>query len=430
MLRYIGKLATEKRYKLKKRLKWISAALTALLGIFVILFVVRSESESIIEKPIVIEQDSIVPLTLLYDIEIDSFEVIESKIKKNEFLANILLPHSIDYVTIDRLAKKSKSIFDVRKIAVGKKYTLLLSKDSSNRAQYFIYQINAIDYIVYDFTDSIDIQRKQKPVETQIKTASGAINSSLYQTLQEADANPYLAVKLADIFAWSIDFYRIQKGDEFKVIFEEKFVDGESIGVGKIEAAEFKHFDRSFFAFGFDVDEKREYYDEEANSLRKAFLKSPLKFSRLSSRFTMRRFHPVQKRWKAHLGTDYAASRGTPIMATSDGVVIKAAYGRGNGNYVKLRHNSVYETQYLHMSKRNVKVGKQVRQGDVIGYVGSTGLATGPHVCYRFWKNGIQVDHLREDFPSAEPISPKIKAAFILKRDSLQVDLKAIEIDN
>ncbi|MFT4757199.1 MAG: hypothetical protein ACI91R_001851, partial [Vicingaceae bacterium] len=229
---HIGKLATEKRYKLKKRLKWISAALTALLGIFVILFVVRYKGESIIEKPIVIEQDSIVPLTLLYGIEIDSFEVIESKIKKNEFLANILLPHSIDYVTIDRLAKKSKSIFDVRKIAVGKKYTLLLSKDSSNRAQYFIYQINAIDYIIYDFTDSIDIQRKQKPVETQIKTASGAINSSLYQTLQEADANPYLAVKLADIFAWSIDFYRIQKGDEFKVIFEERFVDGESIGVG------------------------------------------------------------------------------------------------------------------------------------------------------------------------------------------------------
>jgi len=185
-----------------------------------------------------------------------------------------------------------------------------------------------------------------------------------------------------------------------------------------------------YLAFGYDVEGKREYYDEEANSLRKAFLKSPLKFSRLSSRFTMRRFHPVQKRWKAHLGTDYAAPRGTPILATSDGVVIKSAYGRGNGNYVKLRHNSVYETQYLHMSKRNAKVGKQVRQGDVIGYVGSTGLATGPHVCYRFWKNGKQVDHLREDFPSAEPISPEIKAAFELKRDSLQTDLNTITIDD
>ena len=413
---------------MKKKLKWISVALTALLGLFVVLFILKSQNNS--AKPEVIEvvTDTLPPAKLMYGITVDSFTVVESKIEKNEFLANILLPYNINYVTIDQLAKKSKTIFDVRKIAVGKNYTLLLSKDSLPKAEYFIYEIDAIDYVIYDLRDSIDIVRKQKPVETKIRTASGSINSSLYQTLQEADANPYLAVKLADIFAWSIDFYRIQKGDEFKVIFEEKFVDGKSIGVGKIEAAEFKHFDRSFFAFGFDVDNKREYYDEEANSLRKAFLKSPLKFSRLSSRFTMRRFHPVQKRWKAHLGTDYAAPRGTPIMATSDGVVIKSSYTRGNGKYVKLRHNSVYETQYLHMNRRNVKVGQQVRQGDIIGYVGSTGLATGPHVCYRFWKNGKQVDHLREDFPSAEPISPEIKEAFILKRDSLQKSLTEIQL--
>ena len=237
-----------------------------------------------------------------------------------------------------------------------------------------------------------------------------------------------MAVKLADIFAWSIDFYRIQKGDWFKVIYEEKFVDNESIGIGKIEAVEFNHFERSFYAFNFEKVGNSEYYDEEANSLRKAFLKSPLKFSRLSSRFTMRRFHPVQKRWKAHLGTDYAAPRGTPIMATSDGVVIKSSYTRGNGKYVKLRHNSVYETQYLHMSKRNVKEGQQVRQGDVIGYVGSTGLATGPHVCYRFWKNGKQVDHLREDFPSAEPIADSLKADFMQLKDSLQLKLNEVQL--
>jgi murein DD-endopeptidase MepM/ murein hydrolase activator NlpD len=219
------------------------------------------------------------------------------------------------------------------------------------------------------------------------------------------------------------------KGHWVKVIYQERFVDGKSIGVGKIEAAEFNHFDRSFFAFNYAIDGKDDFYDEEANSLRKAFLKSPLKFSRLSSRFTMRRFHPVQKRWKAHLETDYAAPRGTPIMATGDGVVIKSAYGRGNGNYVKLRHNSVYETQYLHMTKRNVKVGKQVRQGDVIGYVGSTGLATGPHVCYRFWKNGKQVDHLRQDFPSAEPISPEKKEDFLKLRDAFQLKLKEVTIE-
>ena len=422
-------LQPKKRQTLKKKLKWISVGLTALLGLFVVLFILKSEHNNQDSAPIVIIQDTIVPANLLFDINVDSFEVIQSNIKKNEFLANILLPYNIDYGIIDALAKKSESIFDVRRIAVGKGYTLLISADSIKKAAYFIYEIDAVDYVVYDLRDSIVIERKKRPIETRIQTASGIINSSLYQTLQESNANPYLAVKLADIFAWSIDFYRIQKGDWFKVIYEEKFVDDNSIGVGKIEAVEFKHFDRPYLAFGYDVDGRTEYYDEEANSLRKAFLKSPLKFSRLSSRFTMRRFHPVQKRWKAHLGTDYAAPRGTPILATSDGVVIKSAYGRGNGNYVKLRHNSVYETQYLHMSKRNAKVGTQMYQGDVIGYVGSTGLATGPHVCYRFWKNGKQVDHLKEDFPSAEPILPSIKADFMVKRDSLQIDLGLVVIE-
>ncbi len=414
---------------MKKKLKWISVGLTALLGFFVVLFILKSGSKPVPPVAAPIVQDTIVPAKLLYDIEIDSFEVIQSTIKKNEFLANILLPYEINYGTIDALAKKSKPIFDVRRIAVGKNYTILVRKDSIRKADYFIYEIDAVDYIVYDLRDSIIIERKKRPIETKIQTASGVINSSLYQTLKESKANPYLAVKLADIFAWSIDFYRIQKGDWFKVIYEEKFVDGKSFGIGEIKAVEFNHFDKSFLAFGYDIKGKVEYYDEEANSLRKAFLKSPLKFSRLSSRFTMRRFHPVQKRWKAHLGTDYAAPRGTPIMATSDGVVIKSSYTRGNGKFVKLSHNSVYETQYLHMSKRNVKVGKQVRQGDIIGYVGSTGLATGPHVCYRFWKNGKQVDHLREDFPSAEPISPDIKEAFILKRDSLQANLDGLVIE-
>lgn len=414
---------------MKKNLRWISVGLTVLLGVFVLLFIFNSDRNK--EEPIAVvpTEDTITPPNLLFDIEVDSFEVIQSNIQRNEFLANILLPHGIDYVTIDALAKKSKSVFDVRRIAVGKPYTLLLSNDSLKKAEYFIYQIDAVDYVVYDLRDSVSIERKQKEVITKSRTVSGIINSSLYQTLQEADANPFLAVKLADIFAWSIDFYRIQKGDWFKVIYEEKFVDEESIGVGKIEAVEFNHFDRSYYAFNFEKEGKFEYYDEEANSLRKAFLKSPLKFSRLSSRFTMRRFHPVQKRWKAHLGTDYAAPRGTPIMATSDGVVTKSSYTRGNGKYVKIRHNKAYETQYLHMNKRNVKVGQQVRQGDIIGFVGSTGLATGPHVCYRFWKNGKQVDHLREDFPTAEPIAVENKSEFLVLKDSLKVKLDSVKID-
>lgn len=349
---------------------------------------------------------------MMFGFPLDSFEVISDRIKSNEFLANILLKWDVDYATIDALAKKSKEVFDVRKMNAGKPYHVFLSKDSLAQVYYFVYQPNAIDYVVYDLRDSILIYTDQKEVEIKEQNIAGIINNSLYVSLQEANASPALAVGLSEIFAWAIDFYRIQKGDWFKVVYEEKFVEDESIGIGEIKAVEFNHYNNTYYAFHFEQGEKDDYFDEEANSLRKAFLKSPLKFSRLSSRYTMRRFHPVQKRWKAHLGTDYAAPTGTPIMSTGDGVVIESRYKRANGNYVKVKHNSVYTTQYLHMSKRKAKVGDYVKQGDIIGYVGSTGLATGPHVCYRFWKNGKQVDHLRQDFPSAEPVKEEFIPAF------------------
>jgi len=416
---------------LKKNLRLISRILTAVLGVAVLLFILRYRNDQE-EQPVAhVEVIETIPEpTFAFGIAIDSFEVIESQFKRNEFLANVLLPYQVEYVTIDNLAKKSKAVFDVRKMAAGKKYTILASKDSLNKAQYFIYQPNAIDFVVYDLRDSINIYTGEKEVETVEKSISGVIYSSLYECLQKADASPYLAVELSEIFAWSIDFYRIQKGDWFKAIYEEKYVDGEAIGIGKILAVEFNHFDRSYLGFYFDQGGKEDYFDEEANSLRKAFLKSPLKFSRLSSRYTMRRFHPVQKRWKAHLGTDYAAPTGTPIMCTGDGVVIAASYTRGNGNYVKVKHNSVYTTQYLHMSKRNAKVGKYVKQGDIIGYVGSTGLATGPHVCYRFWKNGSQVDHLRQDFPSAEPVQEKFLTSYQVKMENFQNQLAKVKLED
>lgn len=416
---------------MKKKLKVVSQVLTVLLGVLVVLFVQRhnaesTESEILEENPVTEE----VAPSLLFEIPIDSFDVVQAKIKKNEFLANILLPYGIDYVTIDALAKKSADVFDVRKMVAGKNYTILASKDSLSKAQYFIYQPNAVEYIVYDLRDSIRIYSGEKEVTIKEQEVSGVINSSLYVTLQEAKVSPYLAVELSEIFAWSIDFYRIQKGDWFKAVYEQKYIDGEPVGIGEVLAVEFNHFGRSFYGFYFDQNGKDDYFDEESNSLRKAFLKSPLKFSRLSSRFTMRRFHPVQKRWKAHLGTDYAAPTGTPIMSTGDGVVTKASYTKGNGKYVKIRHNSVYSTQYLHMSRRNVKVGQQVKQGDIIGYVGSTGLATGPHVCYRFWKNGKQVDHLREDFPSAEPIKEEFLEAFNERKRNYKSQLDKMTVGN
>lgn len=372
----------------------------------------------------IIETDTIPTPTIEYGFNTDSFTVYKDVIQPNEFLANILLKYKIPYTEIDALAKQSKEVFDVRKIAAGRNYTILCSKDSTGAVKCFIYEPNDIDYVVFDMRDTLSIYKGQKEVVTKIKTASGIITSSLYQTLADAKVSPVLAIEMADVFAWTIDFYRIQKGDWFKVVYEEKFVEGESIGIGKVIAANFNHYEKDFFACHFVQDSIGDYFDDEANSLRRAFLKSPLKFGRLTSGFTMRRFHPVQKRNKPHLGTDYAAPSGTPIMSTGDGVVIASSYSRFNGNFVKVKHNSTYTTQYLHMSKRGVKVGQYVKQGDCIGYVGSTGLATGPHVCYRFWKNGKQSNHLKEDFPPSEPVKPEHLERFkkVLKKYKSKVD--------
>lgn len=362
---------------------------------------------------------------LEYGLNLDSFIVHKNTIKPNEFLSNILLKHHVPYNEIDRLAKASASVFDVKRIASGRDYTILCKKDSLEKAQYFIYDANAIDYIVYDMSDSLVIYKGKRKVTTKINTASGKIKSSLSQTLNDAGVSNVLAIEMADVYAWTIDFYRIQKGDWFKVVYEEKFVDGKSIGIGKVLAANFNHYNKDFFACYFVQDSIGDYFDAEAHSLRRAFLKSPLKFGRLTSGFTMRRFHPVQKRNKPHLGTDYAAPTGTPIMATGDGVVIASAYSKYNGNYVKIKHNSTYTTQYLHMSKRFAKVGQHVSQSDVIGYVGSTGLATGPHVCYRFWKNGSQTNHLKEDFPPSEPVKTKHMDRFKKKFSILKKQIES-----
>lgn len=345
----------------------------------------QSTEQQIIEEP--------EPPVFLFEIPVDSFEIYQSEFGKNEFLGTVLDRFHMTAVQIDQLAKASKEVYDVRKFRSGKDYTIFSTKDSIPKVAYFIYQPNEIDYIVFDVRDSIRIEKKQKEIETVLRKVSGTINSSLYQTLVDQEVSPVLAVELADVYAWTIDFYRIQKGDYFQVIFEEKMVDGSRVGVGKILAANFNHFGGDNYAILFDQGEGDDYFNEAAESLRRAFLKSPLKYGRLTSAYTKRRFHPVQKRYKAHLGTDYAAPTGTPIMTVGDGVVTHAQYSKYNGNYVKIRHNSTYTTQYLHMSKigKGIRPGTRVRQGQTIGYVGSTGLATGPHVCYRFWKNGKQV---------------------------------------
>ncbi|MGK6350782.1 peptidoglycan DD-metalloendopeptidase family protein [Parapedobacter sp. DT-150] len=349
---------------------------------------------------------------LLYGLAIDEYDIETKSVERNEFLSDILQRYHIDLPRIATLTRKSKPVFDVRKIAVGHDYTVF--KDQAGKAAYFVYQPNAIDYVVYDLRDSIAVYKEQKAVDTKVETVAGIVESSLYQTLEAKGASPDLAVQLAEIYGWAVNFYRINKGDWFKLVYERKYVDGAPIGPGRIQSAIFGHGGKEYQAYYFEPDDGKPgaYYDENGKSLRRTFLKAPLKFSRISSRFTMRRFHPVQRRWKAHLGTDFAAPRGTPIVATAAGVVTESAYGGGNGNYVKIKHDNVYTTQYLHMSKRAVRRGQRIAQGQVIGYVGSTGLATGPHVCYRFWKNGRQVDALAQVFPPSEPIKKKYRVAF------------------
>ena len=374
------------------------------------------------------EPIEITEVPTLYGIPFESYKIHDGIIKKNQFLSDILLGYGVPYGSIAALADVAKDVHDVRNLRAGDKYAMFCTKDSSETACFFVVETSPSQYVVYQLNDSISAYIGNKPVEYRIRKASGVINSSLSQTIADNELSPELAIRLSDIYAWTVDFYRIQRGDSFKVIFEEVYVDDKPIGIGKILAAEFDHRGEKFFSYRFEQDSIANYFDENGESLRKAFLKAPLKFSRISSHYTQKRFHPVQKRWKAHLGTDYAAPTGTPILATGDGTVIASAYTKFNGNYVKIKHNSTYTTQYLHMSKRAVKNGAFVRQGSVIGYVGMTGLATGPHVCYRFWKNGEQVDPYKQDLPPSEPVNPKYLDAFKAVCDSLSPQLAAIPI--
>lgn len=369
--------------------------------------------ESIVEEAAELEVEPEPEVAnLLYGINIDDQDIMEGIVKRNQTLSTILSPFNVPYQIIDEIAKKSKEIFDVRRIAFNKKYTVLTPKDSS-KARFFIYEPNPMEFVVFNL-DEPDIYVESKPMEIRDREIGGTITSSLYVNMVELGLTPDLIDQFADLYGWVVDFQRLQNGDKFKVIFKEQLVDGQVVGIEDVEAAYFEHMGQPYHAIPFEQNGIISYFDQEGNSLKKAFLRDPLKFTRISSRYSLSRFHPVQKRYKAHLGTDYAAPRGTDIRTVGDGTVLEAGYSRGNGNYVKIRHNGTYTTQYLHMSKigRDIKKGTRVKQGQVIGYVGSTGLATGPHLCFRFWKHGKQVDWLREDIPPAEPIAKENLMAF------------------
>ena len=367
--------------------------------------------------------------TILYGITVDSLNVIEDEIKRNQNLAEIIMGHNVGISKIHEVAIKSKSVFDVRKLNYGRKYTVLTEKDSAATATHFIYEPNPYQYVVYQLTDSVHAYKQDKEIVVKEKEISAEITSSVYEAIIAAEASTLLVPKLVDVLAWQIDFFRIQKGDRFKIIYDEEYVDGKVVGIGTIKGVYFEHFGNEYYAVYYDQGNGIDYFDEKGNSLRKTFLRAPLNYSRISSRYSGRRYHPVLKRYKAHLGTDYAAPTGTPIRTVGDGIITEARFKRANGNYVKVKHNATYTTQYLHMSKieKGIKPGVRVRQGQTIGYVGSTGLATGPHLCFRFWKSGKQVDALKVELPPSEPIKEEHKEAYLKQRSLIIEQLGKIQ---
>jgi murein DD-endopeptidase MepM/ murein hydrolase activator NlpD len=344
--------------------------------------------------------------TIVYGMVVNGLQVKEDLVKKNQLFFELFDSVHVTPAVLQQLNTLSKKVFDFRKVGANKKYTLIHEKDSLRTARALVYEHNPIEYVIFHLKDSLMVEVCQREVITVEKTISGRIETSLSETIEQLSISNELTNKFVDIFGWQVDFQRLQKGDQFKLIYEENLVEEKPISVGKIVGIYFEHVDQGYYAFPFDQGEGIDYFDDKGNSLRKALLKYPIEFTRISSRYNLNRFHPVAKVFRAHLGTDFAAPTGTPIRSVGDGTVQEAQYSANNGNYVKIHHNGTYATGYLHMSKiaSGVVAGTRVKQGQTIGYVGSTGLATGPHLCYRFWRNGVQIDALRVELPPSQPV--------------------------
>ncbi len=349
-----------------------------------------------------------------FGIAVDSLIIIKDEVKSGDNLSSILLKYKIGQQAVEKLVRKSEGIFDVRKIKTGNKYTVMCSNDSLRKAVYLIYEQSPTRYVVFETGDSLHIHTGEKEITVRIRAASGKITSSLWNAVIAAGASPNLAVELSEIYAWSIDFYAIQPGDNFTVFYEELVVDNEQIGMGNISSARFNHAGKDIYAFRYIQDGAVDYFDETGMSLRKAFLKAPLKFSRISSRFSNSRMHPVLRIRRPHHGVDYAAPKGTPVHSVGSGTVTDVKYAGGAGRMVKIKHNATYSTAYLHLSGYGpgIKTGARVSQGQVIGYVGSTGLSTGPHLDFRFYKNGTPVDPLKVESPPALPVKKELLVDF------------------
>lgn len=397
--------------------------ITFVISFFLLLFSCKDKQEDYVIEPME-PRKPIVD----FGFNFDDFNVQFDTIRSQDTFERILKKQNLGNHKAAEIIAKIKDSMPTS-VRFMRPYICLRSKDKFHKLQYLIYQPNRIDYYLVDLTDSIVGHKKSRPLTFKTKTIAGALDGSLSSTLRGMKVDPALSSKLLKVYAWSIDFFKLKKGDKFAVSFTERYINDTIFdGVDSLRCAFFEYKGNKIYAFPFQQDRKGriDYYDENGKALKNFFLKAPLKYIHITSRFSRSRFHPVQLRWKAHNGTDYAAPTGTPIMTTATGVVEQAGYTAGNGNFVKVKHDRTYSTQYLHMSRILVRRGQHVKQGDVIGKVGSTGLATGPHVCYRFWKNGVQVDPLRISLPNAQPMEGRNLPRFKEQMRPLKRELDSI----
>ncbi|MBR4595173.1 MAG: peptidoglycan DD-metalloendopeptidase family protein [Bacteroidales bacterium] len=354
----------------------------------------------------------------------DSFTVVSGTIKSGDNFTAWLTRLGASAQEVHALASASDTVFDVRKLRAGNAYKAYY-KDST-ALRYVVYQNSQVKETIFSLRDSIPVWTYERPVEIVARKADVTINSSLWNDMIAAGATPDLIVNIADIYAWTVDFFGLQKGDRFRILYSEKMCEGESVGIEKVSYAEFHRGETCLPAVYFDQgDGGNTYWNEKGESMRKAFLKAPLKFTRISSGYSLHRLHPVHGTVRAHTGVDYAAPTGTPVRSIGDGTVLSAGWGKGGaGNMVKIRHNSVYTTAYLHLSKMAVKAGQRVSQGQVIGYVGMTGTATGPHLDFRVWRNGSPINPLKLESPPSEPIReenlPALDSVLVRMRAALE----------
>lgn len=357
-----------------------------------------------------------------YGIPVDEYDVMYGIVQPNRNLSYILSSHGVSLRSVHEISEKAKDVFDVRKIRSGQAYAVFSEPDSTHAVRYFVYEENPRTYVVFDLLGDKGVYRGENPVEWRQKQVKGKVESSLWLAMQKQETSPMLAVVLSNIYGWSIDFFSLNKDDEFRVIYEQEYVDGKELDSFNILAASFKYSDSLYYAIPFEQNGEKLYYGATGESLEGVFLKAPLDFYRITSRFTNSRFHPVLRRYRAHHGVDYAAPTGTPVYAIADGKVIAKGYqAKGGGNYVKIRHNSVYQSTYMHLSRfaKGLKVGSQVKQKEVIGYVGSTGLSTGPHLDFRVYENGKSINPLLIKSQPKKSVSKENMPRFTAVRDSL-----------